>query len=116
MDANKSPLINLNSGTVERLLTAPGEGLASGGRCLLKALVPTVRNIFKILECHKRDDTTQKSTSKAKFTFAEGCTLGSLGGMHTGRKSTRVLSDTKLSLSFPWIGQVWGSQSTQLAN
>jgi hypothetical protein len=33
-----------------------------------------VRNIFKILGYHERDNTTQKSTDKAIFTSAEGCT------------------------------------------
>jgi hypothetical protein len=32
-----------------------------------------VRNIFKLLGCHERDDTIQKSTGKSTFTFAEGC-------------------------------------------
>jgi hypothetical protein len=32
-----------------------------------------VRNEFRILGCHERDDTTQKSIGKAKFTPAEGC-------------------------------------------
>jgi hypothetical protein len=32
----------------------------------------TVRNIFKILGCHERDNTAQKSLGKAKFTSAEG--------------------------------------------
>jgi hypothetical protein len=49
-----------------------------------------VRNIFKILGCHKRDDTTQKSTGKTKFTSAEGSTTaGSLGGKHTWREVHR---------------------------
>jgi hypothetical protein len=30
-----------------------------------------VRNRFGVLGCPKRDDTTQKSTGKAKFTFAK---------------------------------------------
>jgi hypothetical protein len=32
-----------------------------------------VLEISKILGCQERDDTTQKSLSKAKFTSAEGC-------------------------------------------
>jgi hypothetical protein len=36
-------------------------------------LIPSVRNIFKILGCHKRDNTTHKSLGKAKLTSAEGC-------------------------------------------
>jgi hypothetical protein len=61
-----------------------------------------------MLRCHERDDTTQKSVGKAKFTSAEGCTPEG--------KSAGVLSEDMLSLSCPWIGQVWGSQSMQLAN
>jgi hypothetical protein len=56
-------------------------------------LIPSVRNIFKILGCHKRDNTTHKSLGKAKLTSAEGCALdkesekqahgvGSLLGLH----------------------------------
>jgi hypothetical protein len=45
-----------------------------------------VRNSFKISGCHKTDDATQKSTGKAKFTSAEGCTPGGLGGVHRGRE------------------------------
>jgi hypothetical protein len=33
----------------------------------------SVRNEFRILGCHKIDNTTQKSKGKAKFTSAEGC-------------------------------------------
>jgi hypothetical protein len=50
----------------------------------------TTKNIFTILGCHKRDDTTQKSVGKAKFTSAEGCTPpGSLGGTHTGQEARK---------------------------
>jgi hypothetical protein len=61
-----------------------------------------VRNIFKILGCQERDDTTHKSIGKAKFTSTEGCTTpGSLVGMHTGQEVARVLYDTMMSLSCP---------------
>jgi hypothetical protein len=46
--------------------------------------VELVKNIFKVLGCHERDDTTQKSIGKAKFTSA-----GSLGDMHTGQEAQR---------------------------
>jgi hypothetical protein len=37
-------------------------------------LIPSsVRNSFKLLGCHERDDTTQKSVGKTKFTSAEWC-------------------------------------------
>jgi hypothetical protein len=54
-----------------------------------KASRVSVRNTFKILGCHKRDDTTQKSIGKAKFISAEGCTPGSLEGMHTRQEVCR---------------------------
>jgi hypothetical protein len=45
-----------------------------------------VRNIFNILGCHERHDTTWKSLDKAKFTSVEGCApwQKSLGSKHTG--------------------------------
>jgi hypothetical protein len=56
----------------------------------------------------KKDDTTQKSIDKAKFISAMWAMSGNLGGMYTAG----VLSDDILSLSYPWIRQVLGSQST----
>jgi hypothetical protein len=60
-------------------------------QCVLKAHIweSSVRNIFKILECHERDDTTQKSIGKAKLTSAEGYTPESLGSKHTGQEVHR---------------------------
>jgi hypothetical protein len=69
-----------------------------------------VRNSFKILGYHERDDTTQKSTGKAKFTLQKGTHQEVWEASTLGGKSTEVLSDAMLSLSCPWIGQVLGSQ------
>jgi hypothetical protein len=65
-----------------------------------------VRNIFKILGCHERDDTSQKSISKTKFTSAEGYTPGCLGGRHTGQKVSRgfIWSLTVPLLPLDWAG------------
>jgi hypothetical protein len=49
---------------------------------VLGSILSMVRNIFKILGCHEREDTTQKSIGKAKFTSAKGFTPRSLKGMH----------------------------------
>jgi hypothetical protein len=46
------------------------------GRAGIWAGGPIVRNIFKILGCQEREDATQKSIDKAKFTSAGGCTPG----------------------------------------
>jgi hypothetical protein len=43
------------------------------------------------LGCHEKDNTTQKSISKAKFTSAEGCTPESLGSKNAGQKICRIL-------------------------
>jgi hypothetical protein len=69
-----------------------------------------VRNSFKILGYHERDDTTQKSTGKAKFTSEKGAHQKVWEACTLGRKSAGVLSGAMLSLSCPWIGQVLGSQ------
>jgi hypothetical protein len=69
-------------------------------------LPASVRNIFKILECHERDDTTPKSIGQAKFTSAEGYTPESLESKHTGREFHRAfISNAMLSLPCPWIGR-----------
>jgi hypothetical protein len=64
-----------------------------------------VRNIFKILGYCKRNNT-QKSIGKEKFTCAEGCTPGSLGGMHTGREVHRgfIRCYAVLLLPLDWAG------------
>jgi hypothetical protein len=50
-----------------------------------------VRNKSRILGCHKKDDTTQESIGKAKFTFAKGYAPGRVWETSTlGRKSTWV--------------------------
>jgi hypothetical protein len=51
--------------------------------------LPYVRNIFKILGFQERDDTTQRSIGKAKFTSVERYTTGSLGIMHTRQEVCR---------------------------
>jgi hypothetical protein len=65
-----------------------------------------VRNILKLPGCQERHNTTQKSTGKEKYTSAEGCTPESLGNKHPGQEAHRDISDTMLSLSCSWIGQV----------
>jgi hypothetical protein len=67
-----------------------------------------VRNIFKILGCHERNDTTQKSIGKAKFTSTEGCIPESLGSKHTGQQVCwGFISNAMLSLPCPWMGRFW---------
>jgi hypothetical protein len=45
-----------------------------------------VRNIFKILGCHGRDDASQKSIGKAKLTSAKGHTSERLGSKYIGQE------------------------------
>jgi hypothetical protein len=44
-----------------------------------------VRNIFKILGCQKRDNTTPKSIGKGKFTSAEAYAPDKKSGKQTHR-------------------------------
>jgi hypothetical protein len=75
--------------------------------------ITAIRNIVKIFGYHERDNTTQKSIGKAKFTSAEECAPNKVWEASTlGEKSTLVLSLIPLA----WIWQVLGLQSMQLAN
>jgi hypothetical protein len=53
----------------------------------------TARNEFRIIVCHERDGTPQKSLGKAKFTSAEGCAIDRVWLASTlGGRSPQVLS------------------------
>jgi hypothetical protein len=114
----KQTKLSVKSGE-EPCYTADGSGMESGpataenslaGPQTIKPRAPgmsTVRNIFKILGCHKTDDTTQKSTGKTKFTSAEGCTPGILGGTHPGREDCRGFIRRHAPSPAPGSGRFW---------
>jgi hypothetical protein len=77
--------------------------------------LPIVRNIFKMLECHERDDTTQKSAGQAKFTSEKGAHQKPGRHAHWAGSPQGFYLMPCCPSPAPRL-QILGSQSTWLAN